>query len=103
MSGQSDPGGGSSFGAWMGSMWLYTLLRFGLFGVLWLVLWLLGLPVYLAALLGLVLSVPLSFVLLARPRARFARQIEMRMQARHVENENLSTQLDPDAADRDAS
>ena len=83
-------------------MWLYTLLRFGLFGVLWVVLWLLGLPGYFAALLGLVLSVPLSFVLLARPRARFARQIEMRVQARHVEHSDLAAQLDPDAARREA-
>ena len=93
----AEPG----FRAWMGSMWLYTLLRFGLFGVLWGVLYLIGLPVFGAALLGLLLSVPLSFVLLARPRARFANQIELRMNARRVESTDLASQLDPDAEDDD--
>lgn len=86
------------FRAWMGSMWLYTLLRFGLFGALWAVLSLLGLPVFGAALLGLLLSVPLSFVLLARPRRRFANQIELRMNARRTDSVDLAAQLDPDAA-----
>lgn len=89
------------FRAWMGSMWLYTLLRFGLFGALWGVLYLLGLPVFEAALVGLVLSVPLSFVLLSRPRARFANQIEQRINARRVESTDLASQLDPDADDGD--
>ena len=92
----------AGFRAWMGSMWLYTLLRFALFGALWGVLYLFGLPVFAAALLGLVLSVPLSFVLLARPRARFARQIELRVNARRVETTDLASQLDPDADDADS-
>lgn len=92
----------AGFGAWMGSMWLYTLLRFALFGALWGLLYLLGMPVFAAALLGLVLSVPLSFVLLARPRARFARQIELRINARRVETTDLAGQLDPDADGSDA-
>ena len=82
-------------------MWLYTVLRFALFGALWGLLYLLGVPVLGAALLGLVLSVPLSFVLLARPRARFASQIELRMNARRTESTDLASQLDPDAEDDD--
>ena len=38
MSAQPRP----SFGKSLGLFWLYTLLRFGLFGALWLVLWLVG-------------------------------------------------------------
>lgn len=89
-----------SFKGWMGSMWLYTTLRFGLFFALWGLLWLVGVSGYLGALVALVLSVPLSLVLLSGPRARFARQLEMRVEARKAERGNLDAQLDPDA-DRD--
>ncbi|WP_375497290.1 DUF4229 domain-containing protein [uncultured Jatrophihabitans sp.] len=91
-----------TFRGWMGSMWLYTTLRFGLFGVLWGILYLLGVSGYIAAMIGLVLSVPLSFVLLARPRARFAAQLEARVDSRRFQREDLDTQLDPDAHDREA-
>jgi Protein of unknown function (DUF4229) len=91
-----------SFGAWMGSMWLYTTLRFGLFGALWGILYLVGLNGYLAALIGLVLSVPLSFVLLAKPRARFTAQLEARVQHRRVQLDDLEEQLDPEAREREA-
>jgi hypothetical protein len=75
-------------------MWLYTVLRFGLFFALWGLLVLLGVHGFLAPLLALVLSVPLSFVLLARPRARFTRQLEARLQARRVERADLDARLD---------
>jgi hypothetical protein len=91
-----------SFGAWMGSMWLYTILRFGLFGALWGILYLVGLNGYLAALIGLVLSVPLSFVLLAKPRARFTAQLEARVNHRRVQLDDLEEQLDPEAREREA-
>lgn len=91
-----------TFGAWMGSMWLYTTLRFGLFGVLWGILYLVGLNGYLAALIGLVLSVPLSFLLLAKPRARFTAQLEARVNHRRVQLDDLEEQLDPDAREREA-
>lgn len=76
-------------------MWLYTVLRFGLFFVLWWVLVLLGLGGFLAPALALVLSVPLSFVLLARPRARFARQLEARLAARREDRAELDARLEP--------
>jgi hypothetical protein len=46
---------------------------------------------------ALLLSVPLSFVLLARPRQAFARQLEARLAARNAERAQLDTQLDPEA------
>ena len=80
-------------------MWLYTLLRFGLFFALWGLLLLIGLRGLLAPLIALVLSVPLSLVLLARPRAAFTRQLEMRVEARRAERERLDSDLEP--GDRD--
>jgi hypothetical protein len=83
----------------MGSMWLYTLLRFGLFFALWGLLVLIGLSGFLAAAVALVLSVPLSLVLLARPRAAFTRQLQMRVEARRVERERLDGRLEPERDD----
>jgi hypothetical protein len=86
-----------TFGSWMGSMWLYTILRFGLFFALWGILVLVGLHGLLAPLVALVLSVPLSLVLLARPRAAFTRQLEARLDARRAEREDLDVRLDPES------
>jgi hypothetical protein len=94
-------GAESTFGRWMGSMWLYTVLRFALFFALWGIVLLLGLRGLFAAFVALVLSVPLSFVLLAKPRAAFARQIEARVEARRVERAKLDAELDPDAENRE--
>jgi hypothetical protein len=88
-----------SFGGWLGSMWLYTALRFGLFFALWGLLYLIGLKSLPAAAIGLVLSVPLSFVLLARPRARMAAQIEARMAAHREARAELDRRLDPNGQD----
>jgi hypothetical protein len=85
----------STFGRWMGSMWLYTILRFALFFALWGIVVLIGINGVLAAFIALVLSVPLSFVLLAVPRARFAAQVEERLNARRTEREKLDDELDP--------
>ncbi len=89
------------FGRWMGAMWLYTLLRFGLFFALWGLLVLFGVHGLIGAVIALVLSVPLSFALLAKPRARFAEQLQARVAARHVERGNLDAELDPDSVKRD--
>jgi hypothetical protein len=80
----------------MGSMWLYTVLRFGMFFALWGLLVLVGLHGLFAAFLALVLSVPLSLVLLAKPRARFTKQLEARVNARKHDRAELDAQLDPD-------
>ncbi|HET6877427.1 MAG TPA: DUF4229 domain-containing protein [Jatrophihabitans sp.] len=89
----------STFGAWMGSMWLYTLLRFALFFALWGIVYLLGVNGYLGLIIALVLSVPLSLVLLRKPRERFTQQLELRMQARQASRADLDAQLDPNARD----
>jgi O-antigen ligase len=85
-----------TFAGWMGSMWLYTVLRIGLFLALWALLVLAGLDGFIAALVAVVLSLPLSFVLLARPRARFAANIEQRVNARREERADLDQKLSGD-------
>lgn len=85
-----------SFGSWLGSMWLYSALRFGLFFALWGLLALLGLGSLIAAFLALVLSVPLSLVLLAGPRRRFAANLEARVDAQRARRAELDAELDPD-------
>ena len=84
---------GAPRGNWLASMWLYSVLRFGLFFGLWGLLVLAGLQAFFAAVLALVLSVPLSLVLLARPRARFAAQIEERLNAHKQERARLDAEL----------
>jgi hypothetical protein len=54
---------------------------------------------YLAPILALILSVPLSFVLLARPRAQFTRQLEARIDQRRTDRAALDAQLEPDESD----
>jgi hypothetical protein len=88
-----------SFRGWMGSMWLYTLLRFVMFLVIWGVLVLLGINGFLGAVIAAVISVPLSFVLLARPRARFAANLEQRVNAQRARRADFDTELDPHAHD----
>jgi hypothetical protein len=82
-------------------MWMYTILRFALFFALWGIVLLLGLHGLFAALVALVLSVPLSFVLLAKPRAVFVQQLERRVDARRDARAQLDAELDPDADRRD--
>jgi O-antigen ligase len=77
----------------MGALWLYTILRFGLFFALWGLLLLIGLGGFLAAALALVLSVPLSFVLLARPRAALARNVEARVESRRSRRADFDARL----------
>jgi hypothetical protein len=86
----------------MGAFWLYTLLRFGLFGVLFGLLWLLGVRSLLGAVIALVLSIPLSYVLLARPRAALAQTIEQRVAARRTRQAELDAGLRGDTAAADA-
>lgn len=86
-----------SFAGWMGSLWLFTILRFALFFALWGLLYLVGVPGLFAALLAAVLSVPLSFVLLAGPRRRVAANMQARLDARNEAREDLDRRLDPDA------
>ena len=94
--GGGGPPGQPSFGHWLSSVWIYTGLRIALFLALWAILVLLGLSGLIAALIALVLSVPLSFVLLARPRQRVADALEQRLAAQRARREQLADELDPD-------
>ena len=86
---------GPGFVNWMGSLWGYTILRFGMFFALWGLLVLVGLGGLLAPLIALVLSIPLSLVLLAGPRARVANNIEHRIEASREARTQLDKRLDP--------
>lgn len=88
-----------SFANWMGSLWGYTILRFGMFFALWGILVLVGLGGLVAAFIALVLSIPLSLVLLARPRARVAHNIEVRVERARASRQHLDEQLDPEHHD----
>ncbi len=80
----------------MGSLWLYSLLRFGMFFAIWGLLLVAGLEGLFAALIALALSVPLSFVLLAKPRARVAENLEARVAAQRAARAELNAKLDPE-------
>ena len=97
----TEPRTAPSFANWMGSLWGYTILRFGMFFALWGILVLAGLEGLFAALLAVALSVPLSLVLLRGPRNRVALQIEARVNAARANREELDKRLDPKAADDD--
>ncbi|HEY2272774.1 MAG TPA: DUF4229 domain-containing protein [Jatrophihabitantaceae bacterium] len=86
---------GPSFSSWMGSLWGYTILRFAMFFALWGILVLVGLGGLLAAFIALVLSVPLSLVLLSGPRNRLAHNVEQRIDARRDSRAELDSRLDP--------
>jgi p-aminobenzoyl-glutamate transporter AbgT len=86
-----------TFAGWMGSMWLYTVLRFGVFGLLWVILWAVGLEPILAGIIAAFASVPISYVALQVPRQRFAQKIEQRIAARRDARDALDSELDPDA------
>src|SRR2546430_17339865 len=77
----------------MGAMWLYTALRFGLFFALFGLLWLVGVKGFLGAVIALGLSVPLSFVLLAKPRAAFAIILEHPVDAPPAPQAELDAKL----------
>jgi len=87
------PSAKPSAGQTLAAMWLYTLLRFGLFGLLWFLLWLARVPGLLAGLIALVLSVPLSYVLLRRQREKVADNLERRVAARQAEQQQLDARL----------
>ncbi len=91
--------GAPSFKGWMSALWLYTTLRFAMFFALWGLLLLAGLGGLFAAFIALLLSIPLSLVLLARPRARVASNLEQRVNAHRVARADLDSRLNPDEAD----
>lgn len=87
----------------IGQFWLYTLLRIALFGALWGVLWLINVRGMLGLLIAVLLSVPLSFVLLARPRAALAASLEQRVSDRKAREDTLRARLAGEQTDADAT
>jgi hypothetical protein len=77
----------------LGALWVYSLLRFGMFFILWGLLWLVRVPGFLAAVISLALSIPLSFVLLRKQRDRMARNLELRVEARRSKQHELDEKL----------
>lgn len=79
----------------IGAMWLYSLLRILLFLVLFGVLWLIGVRGLLGAFVAAVISIPLSFVLLARPRQFFAARVEQNLRQKADSRERRVAELEP--------
>lgn len=77
-------------------MWLYTVLRFALFFAVWGLLWAARVPGLLAAIIALVLSLPLSYILLRKPREQLAQNLEARVNARHSKSDHLDAKLSGD-------
>jgi hypothetical protein len=84
----------------LAALWVYTLLRIALFGVLFGLLWLFGVRGLLGAIVALVLSVPLSFVLLARPRQALVAGVTGQVEARRVRTSELDARLSGTADDQ---
>jgi hypothetical protein len=77
----------------LGAMWLYSVLRFGLFFALWGLLWVARVPSLLAATIALILSIPLSYILLRKQRAQLAANLEARVAARQAQRRDIDAQL----------
>ena len=90
-------------GQTLGAMWLYTVLRFGLFLALWGLLFVARVPSLLAATIALVLSIPLSYILLRKQRDRLAATLEARVTARQAQRHDLDAQLTGDPEDEAGS
>ena len=86
-----------SFARQMGTLWGFTALRAVVFLVLWGVLVLAGVGGLLGAVIAVVLSIPLSYVLLSRPRAALSATIEQRIAYQQQRRHDLDARLDGDS------
>ena len=78
---------------------IYTVGRFGIAVLLILLLWLAGLGSFPGLLFGLLLSMPVSYVLLRRSRERLTEAFAARSVARRAAKEDLRTRLIGNGAD----
>ena len=78
---------------------IYTVGRFAIAAALILLLWLAGLGSFPGLLFGLLLSMPVSYVLLRRSRERLTEAFAARSLARRAAKEDLRTRLSGDATD----
>jgi hypothetical protein len=72
---------------------MYTVGRLGIFAVLTLVLWLVGLDFWSGLLFGLLLSMPASYLLLRPSRERLTEGLAARSLARRAAKEELRARL----------
>lgn len=77
----------------MKSAAVYTAGRVLVFGVLAALCWLVGLRGFLLAVVALVLSIPVSWFLLARQREAMAADVERRVSERQSRRADLRSQL----------
>jgi hypothetical protein len=72
---------------------IHTVGRLGLFAASTLVLWLVGLDFWSGLLFGLLLSMPLAYLLLRPSRERLTEALAARSLARRAAKEDLRTRL----------
>lgn len=78
-------------------VWIYTLARVAVFAAIFGLLYAFGLQGLLAAALAVLLSVPISFVVLAKPRAALAESVQRRLERRDRAAADLDAQLGGDS------
>ena len=95
-----DPAGGPSTPPrllpWL---FMYTVGRLGIAALLVLLLWLAGLGSFPGLLFGLLLSMPVSYVLLRRARERLTEAFAARSLARRAAKEDLRARLSGSGTD----
>jgi hypothetical protein len=74
-------------------MWVFSLLRIAIFLSVWGLLYLAKVEEFLAAVIALALSIPLSYVLLRKPREQLAINLERRIDARRFKAQRLDAKL----------
>ena len=72
---------------------IYTIGRIGIFAALTMILWMLGLDLWSGLLFGLLLSMPVSYLLLRPPRERLTEGLAARSIARRAAKEDLRARL----------
>jgi MFS superfamily sulfate permease-like transporter len=77
---------------------LHTVGRLGIFALLTVVLWMVGLDLWSGLLFGLVLSMPVAYLLLRRSREQLSVALVMRAEERRREKERFRARLSGDAA-----
>lgn len=75
---------------------MYTVGRFAIAAALVLILWLVGLDFWTGALLGLLLSMPVSYLLLRPSRERLNEALVARTVTRKATKEDIRTRLSGD-------
>jgi hypothetical protein len=78
----------------------YTLGRIGVFAAVAGVLYLIGFRNYALVLLALLISMPLSYLVLRRQRTAFADSVSERLERRRAEKESLRAELRGDASEK---